>query len=141
MEAYSTARRLIRDQGILCGPSSGAVVAAAIRCANQQSPSTHESRAVVILNDSATHYTSTLLNDDWIFANDLADELMVKDLEYLSYDRYRAVIDIYTCMCGIAKELTCRCSIGKRRRSSVTCGCDHYTHYNGRTSLGSDAGT
>ncbi|SAM00350.1 hypothetical protein [Absidia glauca] len=90
MEAYSTARRLIRDQGILCGPSSGAVVAAAIQYANQHPPSTPDSRAVVILNDSATNYTSTLLNDDWIFANDLADELMVKDLEYLSYDRYRA---------------------------------------------------
>ncbi|KAI8339878.1 tryptophan synthase beta subunit-like PLP-dependent enzyme [Chlamydoabsidia padenii] len=93
MQAYSTARRLIRDQGITCGPSSGAVVAAAIQYANQHPPenhSTHEYRSVVILNDSAKNYISTLLNDDWIFENDLADELMVKDLEYLSYDRYRA---------------------------------------------------
>ncbi|KAI8090031.1 tryptophan synthase beta subunit-like PLP-dependent enzyme [Halteromyces radiatus] len=92
-EAYSTARRLIRDQGILCGPSSGAVTAAAIQYAKQQpseNHSTHEYRSVVILNDSAQNYTSTLLNDEWIFENDLADEVMIKELEYLSYDRYRA---------------------------------------------------
>ncbi|CAO3624100.1 unnamed protein product [Cunninghamella echinulata] len=91
--AYSTARRLIRDQGILCGPSSGAVVAAAIHYATCNPPenhSTHEYRAVVLLNDKAQHYTSTLLNDEWLFENDLADDLMIKELEYLSYDRYRA---------------------------------------------------
>lgn len=93
-EAYSTARRLIRDQGILCGPSSGAVVAAAIHYANHKPPenhSTHEYQAVVILNDKAQNYTSTLLNDEWLFENDLADDLMTKEMEYLSYDRYRAV--------------------------------------------------
>jgi cystathionine beta-synthase len=83
-EAFSMARRLIRDKGILCGPSSGAVMAAAMR------HSAEKSKAVVILGDSAKNYTSTLLSDDWMFENDLADDLMTKELEYISQNRYRA---------------------------------------------------
>ncbi|KAI8885755.1 tryptophan synthase beta subunit-like PLP-dependent enzyme [Backusella circina FSU 941] len=83
-EAFSMARRLIRDKGLLCGPSSGAVMAAAMRHTPQNS------KAVVILDDSAKNYTSTLLSDDWMFENDLADDLMTKELEYLSQNRYRA---------------------------------------------------
>lgn len=91
-EAYSVARRLIKDQGILCGPSSGAVVAAAVRHASTMASdhSTHTSQSVVILNDSAKNYTSTLLSDDWLFENDLADDLITSELEYLSQNRYRA---------------------------------------------------
>lgn len=91
-EAYSVARRLIKDQGVLCGPSSGAVVAAAVRHADTMSSdhSTHTFQSVVILNDSARNYTSTLLSDDWLFENDLADDLITSELEYLSQNRYRA---------------------------------------------------
>ncbi|KAL1935584.1 hypothetical protein VTP01DRAFT_4724 [Rhizomucor pusillus] len=84
-EAFSMARRLIRDEGVMCGPSSGAVVAAAVRHAKE-----HGGRNVVILNDSAKNYTSTLLNNEWLLENDLADDLIMKELEYLSTDRYRA---------------------------------------------------
>ncbi|ORE03408.1 tryptophan synthase beta subunit-like PLP-dependent enzyme [Rhizopus microsporus var. microsporus] len=91
-EAFSAARRLIRDEGILCGPSSGAVVTAAARHAQTvvSDHSTHTFQSVVILNDSAKNYTSTLLSDDWLFENDLADDLMTHELEYLSQSRYRA---------------------------------------------------
>ncbi|KAI9478454.1 MAG: tryptophan synthase beta subunit-like PLP-dependent enzyme [Benjaminiella poitrasii] len=83
-EAYSFARHLIRDEGILCGPSSGAVVAAASKKSNAfKSP-------VVILNDAAKNYTSTLLSDDWLLENDLADDLITRELQYISQDRYRA---------------------------------------------------
>ncbi|KAG0174115.1 hypothetical protein DFQ28_002761 [Apophysomyces sp. BC1034] len=91
-EGFSVARRLIRDQGILCGPSSGAVVAAATQHANTfaQLQTTRELRSVVILSDTARNYTSTLLSDDWLFENDLADDIITRELEYLSHDRYRA---------------------------------------------------
>ncbi|KAI7888381.1 tryptophan synthase beta subunit-like PLP-dependent enzyme [Mucor mucedo] len=91
-EAYSVARRLIKEQGILCGPSSGAVVAAAARHAHTMSSdhSTHTFQSVVILNDACRNYTSTLLSDDWLFENDLADDLITHELEYLSQNRYRA---------------------------------------------------
>lgn len=91
-EAFSAARRLIRDEGILCGPSSGAVITAAARHAQSviSEHSTHTYQSVVILNDSAKNYTSTLLSDDWLFENDLADDLMATELEYISQSRYRA---------------------------------------------------
>ncbi|KAI8138901.1 tryptophan synthase beta subunit-like PLP-dependent enzyme [Fennellomyces sp. T-0311] len=91
-DAFSAARRLIRREGILCGPSSGAVVAAATQHANSipESSTTHEYRSVVILNDSAKNYTSTLLNDEWLLENNLADDIIAQELEFLSTDRYRA---------------------------------------------------
>ncbi|GAA5808896.1 hypothetical protein MFLAVUS_002295 [Mucor flavus] len=91
-EAYSSARRLIKEQGILCGPSSGAVMAAAARHAASTSSdhSTHTFQSIVILNDSCKNYTSTLLSDDWLFENDLADDLITSELEYVSQNRYRA---------------------------------------------------
>ncbi|KAI9281069.1 tryptophan synthase beta subunit-like PLP-dependent enzyme [Sporodiniella umbellata] len=91
-DAFSTARRLIREEGILCGPSSGALVSAATRYAHSivSDHSTHTFQSVVILNDSAKNYSSTLLSDDWMFENDMADDLMTKELEYLSQNRYRA---------------------------------------------------
>ncbi|CDH58000.1 cystathionine beta-synthase [Lichtheimia corymbifera JMRC:FSU:9682] len=90
-DAFSTARRLIRGDGIFCGPSSGAVVAAAIQHATTLSQhTTHEYRSVVILNDTAKNYGSTLLNDDWLLENNLADDVMTQELEFLSTDRYRA---------------------------------------------------
>ncbi|KAI9033936.1 tryptophan synthase beta subunit-like PLP-dependent enzyme [Phycomyces nitens] len=90
-EAYSTARRLVRDQGVMCGPSSGAVVAAATRhAAGITQHTTHTYRSVVILNDTSRNYTSTLLSDDWLLENDLADDVVMRELEYLSHDRYRA---------------------------------------------------
>ncbi|OAD04843.1 hypothetical protein MUCCIDRAFT_186686 [Mucor lusitanicus CBS 277.49] len=80
-EAYSMARRLIRDEGILCGPSSGALVAAAAHHAHAITDhSTHTPQSVVILNDSCKNYTSTLLSDDWLFENDLADDLITSEL-------------------------------------------------------------
>lgn len=91
-EAYSVARRLIKEQGILCGPSSGAVVAAAARHASSlaDNHSTHTYQSVVILADSCKNYTHTLLSDDWLIENDLADDLITSELEYLSQNRYRA---------------------------------------------------
>lgn len=90
-EAYSMARRLIRDEGILCGPSSGALVAAAAHHAHAITDhSTHIPQSVVILNDSCKNYTSTLLSDDWLFENDLADDLITSELQYVSQNRYRA---------------------------------------------------
>ncbi|KAI8366285.1 tryptophan synthase beta subunit-like PLP-dependent enzyme [Choanephora cucurbitarum] len=90
-EAYSVARRLIRDQGILGGPSSGAVVAAAMRHADTiVSHTTHTPQSVVVLNDAAKNYTSTLLSDDWLFGNNLADDLITNELDYISQSRYRA---------------------------------------------------
>ncbi len=58
-EAVATARRLIREEGILCGISCGAAAAAALRWAHK--PESAGKTIVVILPDSGERYLSSVL--------------------------------------------------------------------------------
>ena len=60
-EAIDTTRRLIREEGILCGISSGTNVAAAIRLAKQLGPG---KTVVTVLPDTGERYFSTQVFDD-----------------------------------------------------------------------------
>lgn len=58
-ESIETARRLAREEGILCGISCGAAMSAALRLAHQDE---HKGKTiVVVLPDSAERYLSTAL--------------------------------------------------------------------------------
>jgi len=58
-DAFTYALRLAREEGILAGISSGAALAAAMRCANE--PSSDGKTIVVILPDSGERYLSSAL--------------------------------------------------------------------------------
>jgi len=58
-EAVAFARRLAREEGILCGTSSGAAAAAAVRWA--QRPDAAGKTIVVVLPDSGGRYLSTVM--------------------------------------------------------------------------------
>ena len=60
-EAREMALRLMREEGILCGISCGAAMAAAVRLA--QAPEMQGKTIVVILPDSGERYLSTMLFD------------------------------------------------------------------------------
>ncbi|WPP45910.1 cysteine synthase A [Pseudomonas sp. AN-1] len=60
-EAKAMALRLMREEGILCGISCGAAMAAAVRIA--QEPAMQGKTIVVILPDSGERYLSTMLFD------------------------------------------------------------------------------
>ncbi|TKR63320.1 hypothetical protein L596_027163 [Steinernema carpocapsae] len=62
-DAFEMARKLIKDEGILCGGLSGANVWAACQMAKGLP---RETKLVVLLPDSVTNYMSSFLDDDWM---------------------------------------------------------------------------
>lgn len=67
-EAINTAQKLMAEEGILCGISGGAAVAAALKVAKQ--PEHQDKTIVVILPDSGERYLSTILFDGMFTANE-----------------------------------------------------------------------
>jgi len=65
-ESFLWARRLVREEGIFCGGSSGTAVAAAVAYARQLPA---ERLVVVILPDSGSRYLSKLYDDRWMREN------------------------------------------------------------------------
>jgi cystathionine beta-synthase len=67
-ESFIMARRLVREQGILAGASSGSAVLGAIKYFQAHPEPSHarKKNALIILVDSSTRYLSKYLNDDWM---------------------------------------------------------------------------
>ena len=62
-ESFLMARRLIRQEGFLCGGSSGSAVWACLEIAKEVGPG---KRIVTILPDSVRNYMTKFLDDDWM---------------------------------------------------------------------------
>jgi len=67
-ESFTMARKLIRQEGLLCGGSSGSAMSAAIRAAKDFNLGPGQ-RVVVILPDSVRNYMSKFLSDEWMIEN------------------------------------------------------------------------
>jgi cystathionine beta-synthase len=65
-ESFLMARRLIRQEGLLCGGSSGSAVWAARKVAERIGPG---KRIVVLLPDSVRNYMTKFLDDRWMKEN------------------------------------------------------------------------
>jgi len=62
-ESFTMARRLVREEGIFCGGSSGSNVHIAVKLAKQLGPG---KTIVTVLPDSATRYITKFLQDSWM---------------------------------------------------------------------------
>ncbi|KAL1606070.1 cystathionine beta-synthase [Nothophoma quercina] len=71
--AFQYARRLISEEGILCGGSSGSAMDAAVKAIKELGLG-KDDVVVVILPDSIRSYLSKFVDDDWLAANDLLPE-------------------------------------------------------------------
>lgn len=67
-ESFLMARRLIREEGLLCGGSSGAAMVGAVKAARELGLGSGK-RVVVLLADSIRNYMSKHLNDGWMQSN------------------------------------------------------------------------
>jgi len=69
-ESLTMSRRLIREEGLLCGGSCGAAVSAALKAAQELGEG---KRCVVILPDGVRNYMTKFLSDQWMIERDLLD--------------------------------------------------------------------
>ncbi|KAI4112722.1 MAG: hypothetical protein LQ345_006170 [Seirophora villosa] len=69
-EAFAYARRLIAEEGLLVGGSSGSAIVAMVRSVKDLGLGKGDT-VVVILPDSIRSYLSKFVDDDWLAANDL----------------------------------------------------------------------
>ena len=65
-ESFQMTRRLLLEEGLFCGVSSGAAVAGAIKYAKKVEG---KKRIVVLLPDSGNRYMSKVFDDDWMKEN------------------------------------------------------------------------
>jgi cystathionine beta-synthase len=92
-ESFTTARELLKREGILAGSSTGTLLAAALRhCRAQKTPK----RVVTFVCDTGTRYLSKVYNDNWMFDQGLLQRTKVGDLRDLIARRVedQAVISV-----------------------------------------------
>jgi cystathionine beta-synthase len=65
-DAFLMARRIIKEEGILAGGTSGAILFAALKLARNLGS---DKRILVIFPDGAKNYTTKFVNDDWMLDN------------------------------------------------------------------------
>lgn len=70
-ECFTMARRLIREEGLFCGGSSGGMVHVACKIAQEMGPG---KKIVVILPDSGTRYVTKYLDDAWMKMHGFLEE-------------------------------------------------------------------
>lgn len=69
-DSFIMARRLIKEEGLLCGGSSGSVTWAAIKAIKEYNFSSDPTkRVLILLPDSVRNYMSKFLSPEWMFLN------------------------------------------------------------------------
>ena len=84
-ESFSTARELLRAEGILGGSSTGTLLAAALRYCREQ---TQAKRVVTFVCDTGTRYLSKIYNDQWMLDQGLLTRPQLGDLRDLVSRRF-----------------------------------------------------
>jgi cystathionine beta-synthase len=79
-ESITTAREVLKKEGIICGSSSGTLIASALRyCREQQTPK----RVVTFVCDSGNKYLSKIYNEYWLDDHGFVMKEQTEDLRDL----------------------------------------------------------
>ncbi|GAA1419570.1 PLP-dependent cysteine synthase family protein [Catellatospora coxensis] len=73
-EAFPLTRRLLKEEGIYAGISSGSAIVGALRWIREAGEEAVGKKVLVILPDTGSRYMSKVYDDDWMAANGLLDE-------------------------------------------------------------------
>ncbi len=103
-ESFNWTRRMVREEGIFCGGSSGSAVAAAVKYAKSLP---QDRLVVVVLPDSGSRYLSKIFDDEWMRENgfleaawsdvSLGDILNTKSIqELISISMEERITDVIT---------------------------------------------
>lgn len=84
-ESFSTARELLRNEGIAAGSSTGTLLAAALRFCREQ---TEPKRVVSLVCDTGTRYLSRIYNDQWMTDQGLLPRKRYGDLRDIVARRF-----------------------------------------------------
>jgi len=94
-DAFLTARRLAREEGILCGGSAGAAAFATLEVSKKLSK---DKTVVVILPDTGRNYINKIYSDEWMTENgyleSTEERIPVIDIMRLKTQTARALISI-----------------------------------------------
>jgi len=93
-ESFTMARRLVRDEGLFCGGSSGSNVHIAVELAKKLGAG---KTIITVLCDSATRYTTKFLNDQWM-----------KDYGFLGGDRDLGLVEEVLAFRGSRPAITAK---------------------------------
>jgi len=108
-ESLVMMRRLIRDEGLLCGGSCGAAVSCALKAASTLKKG---QRCVVILPDSVRNYMSKALSDDWMTDHGFVDNDVIKPKQFETWWASKRVCDLpLSTPLTITGDVTCKDAI------------------------------
>ncbi|VDN55802.1 unnamed protein product [Dracunculus medinensis] len=89
-ESFRMARRLIREEGLLCGGSSGAAIIAAIKACEDMSEGQN---CIVILHDTVRNYMTKFVSDDWMISKGFIKKIAKEAIRPKSEHHYGSSID------------------------------------------------
>lgn len=105
-ESLVMMRKLIREEGLLCGGSCGAAVSCALKAAKTLKKG---QRCVVILPDSVRNYMTKCLSDDWMIKHGFVDNNIIKPKEFQTWWAKQKVSNIaMTAPLTISSSVTCK---------------------------------
>jgi cystathionine beta-synthase len=90
--AFQMARRMIREEGLLCGGSSGCAMAVAIEAAKELR---EDQRCVVICPDSVRNYMTKFLSDSWMYERGFIEKDSHSEIRKNSWWGSRRVAELH----------------------------------------------